>query len=334
MKYIPPNPENGTCAQVETAMKATSEKRHFIRLQAIRLLLLKQKPSDVANTVMRTERTIRNWISFWNYGGLDLLLPKPVKGRPRLVGDEDKKRIINLLEHPEEAEQSHWTAKKIHGHITREWSLELGYSTLTRNFRQWGFRLKVPRPWPVQQDEELREIFRQDLSELLDKDDHEVWFCDETGILGDPRPRRRWMKKGEKGTVPFSGLHLRSNVVGAVHPKTGELFSLIVSHMDTDMFQVFLTELAKETKARKVILILDNATWHKVKKLKWYNIEAKYLPPYSPDLNPIEELWLVLKKKFFTDWIAKDQEQLEERVVEALKSFIFAPKDVASICKV
>ena len=145
---------------------------------------------------------------------------------------------------------------------------------------------------PQASPEELREQFRQELADLLDKKEHEVWFSDETGILGDPRPR--WMKIGEKEKVPYFGMHLRTNVVGAVNPKTGELFSLIVSYMNNDFFQVFLNKLAEETKGRKIVMVSDNATWHKVKKLKWRYIEPKYLPPYSPDLNPIERLWLVL----------------------------------------
>ena len=78
--------------------------------------------------------------------------------------------------------------------------------------------------------------------------------------------------------------------------------------------------------------ILDNATWHKVKKLKWHNIEPKYLPPYSQNYNPIEILWLEVKAKFFTDWIAKEQEQLENRVEEALKYFFNNKFEVKSIC--
>ena len=142
------------------------------------------------------------------------------------------------------------------------------------------------------------------------------------------------MQKGEKGTVPYSGMHIRANVVGAVHPKTGELFSLIVSHMDSDMFQLFLNEFAQVTKGRNVILVLDNATWHKAKRLNWHHIEAKYLPPYSPDLNPIERLWLVMKARFFTDWITKEQDELDDRVAEALLNFINNSNQVASICNI
>lgn len=333
MKYIPPNKENGSLADVIEAMESSPTKKIYIRFLAVKLLFQYQKPAIVADFLNRDLRTIQRWVASWNEGGIDALLAKPVPGRPHAVPEDKKKIIISLLNDPEQADETHWTIRKIHGYIKKQLSLELGYSTLVRSIKEWGFRLKIPRPWPIKQDEKLREIFRQELAELLDKNDHEVWFSDETGVLGDPRPRGRWMKKGEKGKVPFSGLHLRSNVIGAVNPKTGELFSLIVSHMNSDFFQVFLNKLAEETKGRKVIMVLDNASWHKVKRLEWHNIEPKYLPPYSPDLNPIERLWLVMKARFFTDWITKDKEQLDDRVAEALLSFIDNPIQIMSICK-
>lgn len=332
MRPIPPNPENGALTDLEMAMKATRSHKYFIRLQAMRLLILGHPLATVAQLVVRTERTVRHWIALWNRGGLDALLPQPVPGRPRALSQAQQDNIVALLEHPDQRGESHWTARKIHGYITREWSLQLGYSTLTRAFRRWGFRLKVPRPWPVEQDEEAREAFRTELAQLLENHDREVWFCDETGVLGDPRPRRRWMRKGDRGKVPFSGQHLRSNVVGAVHPQSGEFFALIVSHMDSDMFQVFLDQLAKETSGRSIILVLDNATWHKRKTLKWHHIQPQFLPPYSPDLNPIERLWLVMKARFFSDWIAKQRHQLDDRLQDALRSFIFNQPEVASIC--
>ena len=102
----------------------------------------------------------------------------------------------------------------------------------------------------------------------------------------------------------------------------------------TDIFQIFLDEVNREIGDRKIIMVLDNATWHKTKKLEWRNIEPFYLPPYSPDYNPIERLWLVLKARYFSDWIAKSQEQLTERVVEALRSFLSAPDQIKSICSI
>jgi len=49
----------------------------------------------------------------------------------------------------------------------------------------------VPRPWPDRQDEKQREVFRQKLRQLSEQPDVDLWFADESGFEGDPRPRRR-----------------------------------------------------------------------------------------------------------------------------------------------
>ncbi|MGE0412525.1 MAG: transposase [Verrucomicrobiales bacterium] len=87
------------------------------------------------------------------------------------------------------------------------------------------------------------------------------------------------------------GKRVRKNVLGAVHPKSGKLVSLIVPHCDGDVFQGFLDTMAEEappTQGRRCVLVLDNASWHKVKTLNWHHLEPVDLPPDSPDFNPIE----------------------------------------------
>ena len=61
--------------------------------------------------------------------------------------------------------------------------------------RVGSYALKTPQPWPDKQDEQLREAFLQQLKQLLDQPDVDIWFADESGFEGDPRPRKRWDKK-------------------------------------------------------------------------------------------------------------------------------------------
>ena len=98
------------------------------------------------------------------------------------------------------------------------------------------------------------------------------------------------------------------NVTGAICPRTGQAYLLEFSHSDTQTFQAFLNEVNKDIylKRPRQILILDNASWHKSKSLDWGRFEPFYLPPYSPDLNPIERLWLLMKVHWFFDFVAKD----------------------------
>lgn len=151
---------------------------------------------------------------------------------------------------------------------------------------------------------------------------------------GDPRPRRRWVQPGQPRTVPYLGDHIRQNVIGAGRPQTGELFSLVVDGVDTDVFQFFLDQLAEtvpKVEGVRQLLVMDNASWHKATRLNWHHFEPAYLPGYSPDFNPIERLWLRLKADWFWDFIAAPHTALSDRLCAALKSFIDDPDKTASI---
>lgn len=195
-----------------------------------------------------------------------------------------------------------------------------------------GYVRLRPRPWPHSQDEEKRDRFREELSELECREDVEIWFGDECGVQGDPKPRRVLAKKGSHPTISFTGTHIKENVVGAVRPSDGKFVSLIMPLMDTMIFQIFLDEMQRWVGDKRVIMIVDNATWHKAKSLNWGKIEPMYLPPYSPDLNPIERIWLSLKSNFFTNFVAKEWEELESHLSKALRFYHLNQDICVSIC--
>ncbi|MDP8240629.1 MAG: IS630 family transposase [Candidatus Hatepunaea meridiana] len=319
MIEIFPNNENGSQAEIDEAMQSSPDRKTYIRLHAIKLLIFGYAKDEVALIEGVALRSIQKWIKRWNYGGVDAMKTVLHSPKPTKIPLERHQELCDLLRDPEKSGQTHWTIKKLHGHIEKLLHIKLGYSTLTRFFRQKGFRLKVPRSWPYEQDEELREAFREKLGDWLADTSLEVWFADETGITGDPRPRRRWAHKSDRPRIPYRGTHIRENVIGAVHPRSGQFVSIIMTGVNKEVFQVFLDELASQTIGRNILLIMDNASWHKAKSLKWHNIIPEYLPAYSPDLNPIEVLWLYLKEHYFKDWIAKTREELENRMVRVIR---------------
>ena len=157
----------------------------------------------------------------------------------------------------------------------------------------------------------------------------------ESGFEGDPRPRRTWTKIGQVKHSPYLGEHIRHNVFDAVRPKDGRLGALLFNLCDSVTFQVFLDTLAEENPAvagRRVILVLNNASWHKTKSLNWHHFEPEHLPPRSPDLNAIERLWLRMKADWFNGWIAKPSDQLQDRLIEALHPDILRPKCRPKTC--
>jgi hypothetical protein len=96
-------------------------------------------------------------------------------------------------------------------------------------------------------------------------------------------------------------------VYSAVCPSTGEDFSLFLPWVNTTMMNLYLEQFQEALSGRFCFLVLDQAGWHVAEKLRVPdNIELVYLPPYSPELNPVERLWQWLKRhslrnRFFTD---------------------------------
>jgi hypothetical protein len=143
----------------------------------------------------------------------------------------------------------------------------------------------------------------------------ELWFGGECAIEAGTRPRRRWAEPGSKPETPYSSSHVRRSVIGVERPSDGSLSSLIVTY-----FQAF----AEEQPPKEGIcqfLILDTASWHK-SKFNWHHFEPEFLPPYSPDLNPIETFWLRVKTDFFADFLCWAGNDLERLMIRALSHIV------------
>ena len=82
----------------------------------------------------------------------------------------------------------------------------------------------------------------------------------------------------------------------ATHANNGEHFSLIMPVVNTVCMNVYLEKMSEYLGKKKAILVMDQAVWHKGEALKIpENISIMYLPPYSPEWNPVERLWQYIK---------------------------------------
>jgi transposase len=322
-------------------MDCGRDNKVYRRLNAIHLLLVGADYDVVLRNSRVTERMLRLWISRFNSYGIDGLTYRPRPGRPRkLDAAQVQAEILPLIEDPSLARQTHWTVVKLCGWLLTNKKIDLKYRTLVRYLHEHQYVRKIPRPVPAPPDleawENEREAFAYQLLDYLEDPTCKVFFGDEAGFEGDPRPRQKWAKRGSRPTQPYQGSHVRQNVIGAVNPKSGQLVSLIVPHCDTAVFQIFLDTMAAEVPKRsgkRVLLVLDNASWHKTKSLQWHHIEPIYLPPYSPDFNPIERLWQYIKGNDLAGYFTKQSSELRDQLIEAIRRLINQPKIICSVCK-
>lgn len=131
-----------------------------------------------------------------------------------------------------------------------------------------------------------------------------ILFQDESSFYFSPEPRRIWAPKGSKPILRIHSGKKRLNVIGAIDPIQRRGYFQYIKNLDAVNFGQFLRGiLAQYPENHKIYMILDNARSHHAKMLqKWlqinnYRLKLKFLPPYSPDLNPIEGIWKDAKSK-------------------------------------
>lgn len=94
----------------------------------------------------------------------------------------------------------------------------------------------------------------------------------------------------------------------------------------------FLKRLSQAFKEDYLILIMDNAVWHKSKTLNIpENIELMFIPPYTPELNPIEQIWKEIREKVFANEVFPTLEHVIDRLCETINNL--TNDVIKSICK-
>lgn len=105
----------------------------------------------------------------------------------------------------------------------------------------------------------------------------------------------------------------------AVSVSDGQLDTLILPHVNGECMQLFLDEVASRQLNERIVMVLDGAGWHQSKSLALApNLRLLKLPPYSPELNPVEHLWDELREKSFHNLVFDSLGALENHLETAL----------------
>jgi transposase len=122
-------------------------------------------------------------------------------------------------------------------------------------------------------------------------------------------------------------------VFGAVSVLDGQLDTLVLPQANTVCMQLFLDEVAQRHSQDNIVMVLDGAGWHTADDLiAPANMRLLLLPPYSPELNPVEHLWDELREKHFHNRIFASLDALEQHLVQALGAFELDTGRIKSIC--
>jgi len=144
--------------------------------------------------------------------------------------------------------------------------------------------------------------------------------------------RRCWCPKPLRPMVRAMMTQEYTYAYAAVCPADGRMDSLILPHVNGRCMQLFIDELAARYRNERIILILDGAGWHKSLEIRLPdNLRLTFLPPYAPELNPVEHIWDELREKHFHNRVFDSLDALENHLVTALLAYENNAERVASI---
>ena len=161
----------------------------------------------------------------------------------------------------------------------------------------------------------------------------EVWFQDEARVGQQGTLTRLWARRGTRPRAPRDCRYSWAYIFGAVCPERGLGAGLVMPFADTQAMSAHLAEIsAAVAPGAHAILVLDGAGWHGSAALVAPdNITLLPLPPHSPELNPVENVWQYLRQNWLSLQVWDDYPAIVEACSQAWNRFLAQPHIVRSV---
>ena len=342
---MPPPAKNFlTPEQVSNLQKALKESDLSHVRERILIILLQNdgKPQhEIAKFLGCSHRTVAYWCMHGEPDDLETLHNKREYEHYRKATTEYIELLLKTVDQdPSELgyEFGKWTAERLATYLTEKTGIDLSSSQVRRILK----RKKYSYIWAKygledKQDPIKRGKFKDTLTQYLkiareQPERLQIWFWDESGFSLRVIRRKGWGKKGKRKNVPGQRRCGRVNVMGAIRELDRKRVCFFVKKGNANIFYEQLQQLNELIKQEwiskgnhpedfskygpKIILILDNASFHKRKDIitkiskEFPNFILEFLPPYSPDYNIIELVWHSCKE-FMAHRLFKSVDELK-----------------------
>ncbi len=149
----------------------------------------------------------------------------------------------------------------------------------------------------------------------------EIWFQDEIRVGQKNGLVYQWAKRGTRPRQPKDQRYASCYIFGAVCPARDVGAALVMPYADTEAMQKHLDEIAKNVAPKAhAVMLMDGAGWHKSGDLNIpKNISPMIIPPYSPELNPVENIWQFLRQTYLSNQVFEDYDKIVDACCEAWK---------------
>jgi transposase len=284
--------------------KLSHDQLEYIRTQAVRAVEKdKRSPEEVIITFGLHRSNIYKWLKLYKEGGWKALLSKKSKGRQPIITDKEKKVISKLLiKDPQQLQFDFalWTLDMVKDLIKRKFKKDVSIWTVSRILKSIGFTKQKPLFRAYQQDASKVGIWLSEeypaIEKEAKKERREIYFEDEAGFSSTDHRGKTWGIKGQTPIVRVTGKRYGISSISVVNKKGKMKFMLYNKSFTSTLFIDFIKRLMKNNKC-PITLIVDGHPVHKSVAVRGFiaatkgKVKLYFLPPYSPELNPDEQVW-------------------------------------------
>lgn len=237
---------------------------------------------------------------------------------------------------------SKWNAINAHYHIETKFGKTISLRTVIRIFHRQGLTLVRPRPVPAKGNREKQQQFLDQLRKDIQNaspNEHFLFF-DACSVQRSATVTRMWWQKGEQPTVKICGGRERLHILGFLDATGSKARFTFSETLGAEEFVAFLRTLLNIYPHEKVHLILDNARAHHAKLVQKFvteqqdHLNLRFLPAYSPMLNPIERFWQFLRESVTHNTYFASFDIFKTEIIAFLRQFKESNEKIRHLCNI
>ncbi len=313
-----------------------------IKLQALQHMQEGKSIQETASIVFYHRHSIKSWLQSFVDFDYEGLIDREGRGRkPRLPVTEEENFKIKLDEIQDKREGGSIGAKGIQELLANEfdccYSLSGVYALLDRLNIVWISGRSLHPKTSQEAMEQFKEHFPEEVEKIKEKiQTHkiEIWWQDECRIGQQGSLSRIWARKGTRPRVVRQRQFLSTYIFGAVCPDKDKGCAWILPECNSGMMQIHLDEISKNIQENyHGIVLMDRASWHTTETLIVpKNLSLMPLPPYSPELNPMEQVWQQLRRIKLSNACFKNYDHILNTCCEAWNTFCDQEGRIKKLC--
>jgi transposase len=308
--------------QIKQLHSSCKQRKHADKLKAILLLNDGFSCVEVGKIILLDDDTIRTYRKIYLNQGAEVLLSDNNNGTKAFLYSEQLEALEKHLN-----QNVYMNSKGIVAWIEKEFRISYSVSGINALLKRLGFVYKKPVLIPCKANVEKQKEFVEQyktLKENLAQED-QIYFMDGVHPQHNSIAYYGWIKKGQTKHLKTNNGRKRTNINGALNLSTKELFYVEDDRINSQTMIALLNQILEKQKEGKIYIILDNARYYHSEVVKEFlknhrRIVLKFLPPYSPNLNIIERLWKILKKKVVYNKFYLKFDNFRENVIDFLEN--------------